>query len=61
MNLKKFRESKNLSQEKFAHAIGFTLSLVSKIERGEVKASRNFIEKVKSKYPEIDITEIFFT
>lgn len=60
MKLKEFRKSKNLSQEKFAQSIGFTLSMVSKIEMGKVKASRNFIDKVKQIYPEIDINAIFF-
>lgn len=61
MKLKIFRQSKNLSQEKFAQKIGFTLSMVSKIEMGKCKPSRNFIEKVKQVYPEIDINEVFFT
>ena len=60
MKLQEFRKSKNLSQEKFAQSIGFTLSMVSKIEMGKCKASRNFMEKVKQVYPEIDINAIFF-
>lgn len=58
--LKKFRKSKGLSQEEFAKAIGFTLSMTAKIETGKVKPSRNFMEKVKKAFPEVDINEIFF-
>lgn len=58
--LKDFRESKGLSQEAFARAIGFTLSMTAKVESGAVKPSRNFMEKVKKAFPEVDINNIFF-
>ncbi len=61
MELKAFRKSKNLSQEDFAHSIGYTLSMVAKIEAGRVKASRNFIDRVKKIYPDINIEQVFFS
>lgn len=60
MRLKEFRESKGLSQEKFAIKIGYTLSMTTKVESGRVKASRRFMEKTKEAFPEISIDEIFF-
>lgn len=60
MKLKEFRKEKNLSQEDFAKSIGYTLSMVSKIEQGAVKASRAFIDRVKSIYPDINIEVVFF-
>jgi transcriptional regulator with XRE-family HTH domain len=60
MKLKEFRQSKNLTQEKFAQRVGFTLSMVAQVERGKVKASRNFIDKVKDAFPDIDINSVFF-
>lgn len=60
MKLKEFRQSKQLSQEAFAREIGFTLSMYSKVESGRVKPSRNFMEKVKKSFPEIDINVVFF-
>lgn len=61
MKLKEFRESKGLTQEQLARKIGFTLSMVAQVERGRVKASRNFMSKVKDVYPDIDIDEVFFS
>ncbi len=60
MTLKEFRQSKNLSQESFARKIGYTLSMYAKVEQQPSKASRKFIERVKSIYPELDILSIFF-
>lgn len=61
MKLQEFRKSKNLSQEEFARSIGFTLSMVAKVESGRAKASRNFIERVKTVYPDLKIEEVFFS
>ncbi len=60
MTLKEFRQAKKLSQETFARKIGYTLSMYAKVEQQPSKASRKFIERVKSVYPEMDILEIFF-
>lgn len=61
MKLKEFRESKSITQEQLARKIGFTLSMVAQVERGKVKASRNFMEKLKQAYPDIDINKVFFS
>ena len=37
MKLKEFRKRKNLSQEAFAKSIGYTLSMVAKVETGKTK------------------------
>ncbi len=60
MTLKEFRVSKNLSQEKFAQTLGYTLSLYSKVERGANEPSRKFMKRVKEVYPDIDINAVFF-
>lgn len=59
--LYKFRKEKNLTQREIAIVLGFSLSTYEKLERGYIKASRNFIEIFKSKYPHIDIDYIFFS
>jgi DNA-binding helix-turn-helix protein len=58
--VKNFRESKGISQEKLARELNFSLSLIAQIERNKIKPSRNFIQRVKKLYPEID-TNIFFS
>lgn len=57
--LKKFRKGLNMTQKLFAKSIGVSESLYIKIELGIRKPSRNFISKLKSKYPEIN-TNVFF-
>ncbi|MFJ7953963.1 helix-turn-helix domain-containing protein [Lysinibacillus sp. NPDC096418] len=58
--LKEFRQGVKLTQQEMAKNIGVSISMYEKVERGTIKASRNFIESVKSKYPHIDIDYIFF-
>lgn len=58
--LKEFRNGRHLTQREMAISIGVSLSMYEKVERGYVKASRNFIENFKHKYPHIDIDYIFF-
>lgn len=60
MAMKEFRVSKGLSQKAMAESIGVSLSMYEKVERGYIKASRNFMESFKIKYPQIDIEYIFF-
>lgn len=59
--LKEFRKQKGLSQEKMASELGVSLSMYAKVEQGAAKAGRNFMEKIKRKYPEASIDHIFFT
>nr|WP_041061781.1 helix-turn-helix transcriptional regulator [Jeotgalibacillus campisalis] len=58
--LKAFRRSNGLNQYEMARTIGVSLSMYEKVERGSIKASRNFIEKTKIVYPHIDVSYIFF-
>jgi len=58
--LKEFRTQKVLSQEKMANELGVSLSMYAKVEQGTAKAGRNFMEKIKRKYPEASIDHIFF-
>lgn len=57
--LKKFRESLGLSIQAFADSIKVSKSLYEKVEWGTRKPSRNFMERLKLKYPQFDIN-IFF-
>ncbi len=58
--LLQFRKSKRLTQEEFSKKIGITLTYYSKIELGLRNPSYNFLNKVKDKFPEVSIDEIFF-
>lgn len=58
--LQEFRKSKGLTQEEFARAIGYTLSLTAKVEIGTAKPSRAFMERIKEVYPDADINALFF-
>lgn len=57
--LKSFRNSLGMTCDEFAGKIGVSVSLYSKIETGNRKPSRSFIEKLKREYPQID-ANIFF-
>ena len=57
--LKEFRKETKLTQREMAVALGVSLSMYEKIERGTIKASRNFLDALKGKYPHIDIDYIF--
>lgn len=57
--LKEFREKLDLTQNSFAEIIGVSLSLYIKIENGIRKPSREFISKLKDKYPEFDVNNFF--
>lgn len=59
-HLKQLRRENNLSQKEMAEVIGVSLSMYEKVERGNIKASRNFMEALKNTYPHIDIDFIFF-
>lgn len=58
--LKEFRNSLNLTMREFARTIEVSNSLYEKVETGDRKPSREFIQKIKKKYPQFD-TNIFFT
>lgn len=58
--LKEFRSSLNLTAQEFANEIGVSKSLYDKLETGARKPSREFLTKLKKKYPQFDVN-IFFT
>lgn len=57
--LKKFRCSLGLTIQGFANEIEVSKSLYEKIETGARKPSREFITKLKKKFPQFDVN-IFF-
>ena len=58
--LKELRDNSGYSQEGMAKHLGVSLSMYEKIERGVMKPSRNFMEKIKRRYPSASIDELFF-
>lgn len=60
MNLKEFRESLNLSQIEMAKKIGVSKSYYSKVESGFRNPSYAFLVKIKNKFPNINIDNLFF-
>lgn len=57
--IKNFRKSLNLTIEEFAQEIGVSKSLMEKIENGDRGTSRNFLKKLKKRFPQFDVN-IFF-
>lgn len=57
--LKDFRNSLHLTTQEFANEIGVSKSLYDKLETGTRKPSREFLTKLKKKYPQFDVN-IFF-
>lgn len=58
-HLKKLRKSLKLNKREMAKTIGVSFSYYEKIESGERNVSRNFLIKLKEKFPQFDIN-IFF-
>ena len=59
--LRQFRNSTGLSQDRMARRLGVSLSMYEKVERGNAKASRGFMEKIKEQFPKASIDAIFFS
>ena len=57
--LELFRKSLNLTRQEFADTIKISKSLYEKVENGQRKPSRNFVEKLKNRFPQFD-TNIFY-
>ena len=57
--LKQFRLSLNLTIPGFAKEIEVSKSLYEKVEAGTRKPSREFITKLKRKYPQFDVNLLF--
>lgn len=60
MSIKKFRESKQLTQEKTANILGITKEYLSMIERGDRNPSDALKEKMAILY-NVTITDIFLS
>ena len=60
-HLRNFRADKGLSQEGVARAMGITLSYYAQVERGRVRASMSFMQKLKKIFPDISIDKVFFS
>lgn len=57
--IKEFRISLKLTVQEFADIIEVSKSLLEKIEMGNRKPSREFLEKLKRKYPQFDVNVFF--
>lgn len=53
--LKDFRESIGKTQQEMANELQISKSYYEKIESGERNASRELIDRIKNKYPIIDL------
>lgn len=53
--LKKFRESQGKTRKEMAAILGVSLSFYEKIELGDRSISGNFLRKLKSKFPTLDV------
>ena len=60
MDLKEFRTTRGLTQAELAKELGFSKSYYSKIENEERQPSFLFMSKLKNRYQEVSIDEIFF-
>lgn len=54
--LKEFREAIGKTKQQMAEEFEISESMYEKIESGERKLGRQLIEKIKRKYPLIDVT-----
>lgn len=59
-NLRELRKENGLNQEQMAAELGVSLSMYQKVEQGNAKAGRKFMEKIKQRFPEASIDYIFF-
>ena len=59
-NLRELRKENGLNQEQMAAELGVSLSMYQKVEHGNAKAGRKFMEKIKQRFPEASIDYIFF-
>lgn len=57
--LKDFRNSLGLTISGFANEIKTSKSLYEKVESGDRKPSREFITKLKTRYPQFDTNLLF--
>lgn len=60
MFLKEFRKKNELSQKEMARRIKVSVSYYSKIESGYQNPSYDFMMKLKTRFPDVNIDEVFF-
>ena len=60
MNMKEFRKSLKLKQKQMAKEIGVSASYYCKVEAGSRNPSYEFLVKLKQRFPETSIDELFF-
>jgi len=61
IKLAEFRKLMNFSQEKMASKIGVSYSYYVKVENNKADASKNFMIKFKTAFPNENIDNIFFS
>ena len=59
-NLRELGKENGFNQEQMAAELGVSLSMYQKVEQGNAKAGRKFMEKIKQRFPEASIDYIFF-
>lgn len=52
-------KNSGMNYDEFAKEIGVTKSFLTKILNGDRNPSYNFINKIKNKFPEIDVNDFF--
>lgn len=60
MTLLGFRTDLGLSQDQMAKEIGVSKSYYSKVESGFQNPSFDFLKKLKLRFPNVNIDEVFF-
>lgn len=58
VNLKAFRTNLGMSYSEFSRELGISVSLYWYIENGKSKPTYKFLEKLISKFPEINLDDI---
>jgi len=61
MTLSEFRKGQGLTQVEMAEVLEVSFSHYSKIEAGIRNPSYNFIVRLKVKFPDIKVDDIFFS
>lgn len=58
--LRQFRKSNGYKQKEMAMEIGVSFSYYCKVEKGYQNPSYDFLVKLKRRFPEVNIDEMFF-
>lgn len=60
VNLRGWRHTADMTQEEVCDKLGITQATLSRIERGQIRASADFIQKVAKIY-HVDVTDVLAT